>query len=119
VSVIDQGFRTITCNGVGCDKTVTFEPKNAEEVFKELPWTRTLRIVQGGGRNFAYCGDSCELTGIEAGVHNPPEEKKIVEIPSQGAATTAIQMAAAAARKAEESTRKIKSGEGGQIQISQ
>jgi hypothetical protein len=119
MSVIDATYRTMTCNGVGCTNSVTFDIKNAEETFKATPWLRTFRIVQANGRNFFYCGDLCEISGIEAEVHNPPEEKKIVELPSVGSATSAIQAAAAAARAAEESTRKIKSGEGGQIQISQ
>ena len=119
MSVIDATFRTMTCNGVGCKNTVTFDTKDAEQTFKGTPWLRSFRIVAAQGRNFFYCNDVCELSGVEAGVHNPPEEKKIVELPSVGSATTAIQQAAAAARAAEESTRKIKSGEGGQIQISQ
>ena len=119
MSIVDTGFRTVTCNGNTCTRTITFEPKNAEQVAKDNPWLRNLRIVQAQGRNFAYCSSECECSGIETGLHDAPEEKKIVELPSAGSAAAAIQMAAAAARAAEESTRKIKSGEGGQIQISQ
>jgi hypothetical protein len=119
VAIIDVTFRSITCNGDGCEKTVTFEPKEAEATAKEHVWLRNLRIVQAAGRNFTYCSDECLLTGVEAGVFNPPEEKKIVQLPGHASATSAIQAAAAAARAAEDSTRRIKSGEGGQIQISQ
>jgi len=119
MSIIDVGYRTVTCNGAGCKNTVTFEPKNAPDVAKEQVWLKSLRIVQANGQNFCYCSDQCELTGIESGLHNPPEEKKIVAVPTGAQATTAIQAAAAAAKAAEASTRALKSGEGGQIQIAQ
>jgi hypothetical protein len=119
VAIIDVAYRSITCNGTDCVRTITFEPKEAETTAKENPWLRNLRIVQAAGRNFTYCSDECMLTGIESGVFNPVEEKKIVQIPGTASATSAIQAAAAAARAAEESTRRIKSGEGGQVQISQ
>ena len=117
MSIIDVGYRTVSCNS--CDKTVTFEPKNAPEIAKEHVWLKALRIVQANGQNYAYCSDVCELKGIENGLHNPPEEKKIVAVPTGAQATTAIQAAAAAAKAAEASTRALKSGEGGQIQIAQ
>lgn len=118
MSIIDIGYRTVTCNGTGCKNTVTFEPKNAPEIAKEHVWLKNLRIVQANGQNFAYCSSVCELSGIEAGLHDAPEEKKIVAVPSGAQATTAIQAAAAAAKAAEHATRQLKSGEGGQIQIS-
>lgn len=117
MSIIDVGYRTVTCNGKGCDKTITFEPKNAPDVAKENVWLKNLRIVQANGQNFSYCSSICEMTGIEAGLHDAPEEKKIVAVPTGAQATTAIQAAAAAAKAAEQATRQLKSGEGGQIQI--
>ena len=117
MSIIDVGYRTVTCNGTGCKNTITFEPKNAPEIAKEQVWLKSLRIVQANGQNFCYCSDQCELTGVAAGLHNPPEEKKIVAVPTGAQATTAIQAAAQAAKAAEQATRQLKSGEGGQSQI--
>lgn len=119
MAIIDVGYRSVTCNGTGCKNTVTFEPKNAPDVAKEHVWLKNLRIVQANGQNFCYCSDTCELTAIESGAHNPPEEKKIISMPSGTQATTAIQAAAAAAKAAEQATRQLKSGEGGTIQIPQ
>jgi hypothetical protein len=119
MSIIDVAYRTVTCNGTDCKNTITFEPKNAPEIAKENPWLKNLRIVQANGQNYTYCSDSCELTGVAAGFHNLPEEKKIVAVPNVGQATSAIQAAAAAAKQAEQANRALKTGEGGTIQIHQ
>ena len=44
MSIIDVGYRTVTCNGTGCKNTITFEPKNAPEIAKEQVWLKSLRI---------------------------------------------------------------------------
>lgn len=109
MSVIRQAFTTITCNGVGCANTVTFEDSKQQEVANETPWMRTIRVVQTGqGRNFVYCSDSCELSNVGAGAHNP-EERKVIAFP-QGA--NAMEMAAAQAKAAENATKSLKEGSG-------
>lgn len=110
MSIVDNSYRTVTCNG--CDKTVTFPTQNeaaVKEVLDANPWMKTLRVVQqiAGGRNFAYCSDACELAGVASGAHNPEEPKKIIGTP---AGAGQIAAAAAAAREAEKATKAMKEG---------
>lgn len=110
MSVVDNTYRTITCNGPECDKTVTFEPKDAEKTVKENPWLDNARLVNrlADGRVYAYCSDTCEVKAVTAGAHNK-EEKKVVEMPT-GSAREAILRAAQAAKAAEEGSRALKEG---------
>jgi hypothetical protein len=117
MSIQDSMYRTVSCNGPNCDKTVTFEQRQdnqgAVAATEANPWLKTIRIVQASGRNFVYCSDACELANIGLGAHNPEERKQIV-LP-QGA--NAMAQAAAAAKAAEDATEKLKSGQGGPIQV--
>ncbi len=110
MSVVDNTYRTITCNGPECNKTVTYDPKDAEKTVKENPWLENTRLVNRlvDGRIFAYCSDTCEVKAVTAGVHNK-EEKKVVEMPS-GSAREAILRAAQAAKATEEGVKALKEG---------
>lgn len=114
MSIIDSQFRTVTCNGPQCTKTVTFniqekDKAKAEAVMADNPWLKTMRIVQAHGENFVYCSDECEVNNVAQGLHNPPEERKIVSI--DGGGNMQIRQAAAEAAAAAEAERAIKAGE--------
>jgi hypothetical protein len=71
-------FRTIKCDGPGCDKEVEIELGDVEGIQK-IDWLLTVRVVQcGDNRALAYCSDVCEVKGITAGQHNVKEKSKIV-----------------------------------------
>lgn len=110
---MDNVFRTISCDGPGCEKTVTFNQKDPEEIKKsheDNPWLNTSRVIQtGDGRTFIYHDDVCEVQGVASGKHNPPEQKKILEIPT--GADYAIKSAAAAAAQKAFAEKAIKAGE--------
>jgi hypothetical protein len=109
MSIIQTSYKTISCNGPNCDKTVTFEAGKEQEVANETLWFKTIRLVQTAqGRNLCYCSDQCELENIAAGAHNPEERKKIA-LP-EGA--NAIDVAARQAQEAEKATKALKSGAG-------
>lgn len=114
MAILDQQFRTITCDT--CGKTVTFDPKNAQQTVADNPWLNSARVVQnlGDGRNFCYCSDECTVVGVGQGNHNPVEKKKIVEAPG---GEQAIKMAALAAQAAEEATKAIKDGKSTKLQV--
>jgi hypothetical protein len=118
MAIIDNVFRTVTCDGPSCKKTVTFEQKQDQSGVKEAmekePWIKTCRVTQqvSGGRNFVYCSDTCELEGVASGKHNP-EERKVIVAP-QGA--NALQLAAAQAAAAEAATKALKEGAGVTLQ---
>ena len=115
MAILDATFRTVTCNGPNCTKTVTFEHSQSGEgvrtALEENAWLKTTRITQplAGGRNFVYCSDECEIAGAGSGAHNPEEPKKIITAPGN-AGIAAIQQAAANAKAAEEATKALKSG---------
>ncbi len=107
MSIIQQTIKTVTCNGVECKNTVTFEAGSEQAVSEEKAWFKTLRMVQTAqGRNFVYCSDACEISNVATGAHNPEERKNII-VP-EGANTMAH--AAAQAKTAEEATRALKAG---------
>ena len=111
MSIVQTVYKSISCNGINCPNTVTFEEKEGamQRVANDTPWFKTLRMVQNAaGRNFCYCSDSCELEGVASGAHNPEERKSIV-LP-HGA--NSQEMAAAQARQAEEATKAMKKGSG-------
>lgn len=107
MSIVDVQIRTVTCNAEGCNKTVTFDQKDAQSAFENNPWLKTLRIVQTAqGRNFCYCSDEHEISSVAAGFHNPEEPKKVIAVPQAGA----IAQAAAAAKAQEDANKALKSG---------
>ena len=125
MAIVDAVFRTVTCNGVGCTNTATYEnPQDragqaqaGAKAAEEHPWLKTARMMQtSDGRPFFYCSDLCEISGIEAGNHNPIEKPK-VEIPTTGAQAQ-IAAAAAAAKRIEETAKAIKEGKPATIQLS-
>lgn len=110
MGIIDIGFRTITCNGPKCDKTITIPAEDVKTAVSENPWLQGLRVLQtGDGRNFTYCCDLCEIDGVSTGQHNLPEQKKIVNVEA-GAANLALKQAAAAVAAQKESDRALKAG---------
>jgi hypothetical protein len=115
LSIVDAQIRTVSCNS--CDKTITFDVKDPK-VQQDNPWLNGVRVVQviGSGRNFAYCSDQCEIAAVAAGEHNPPEQKKIVEV-ADGQSSAAILMAANAAKAAESATKAIKDGKPAKLQV--
>jgi hypothetical protein len=106
-------IRTVTCDGPGCDKTITFEmgsretgvPKETEALLTapENAWMNTtLRTVTTpDGRQLIFHDDVCEVNSVATGNHNKPEPKKVIQMPSSAAAVEQIRKAAveAAARK--------------------
>jgi hypothetical protein len=110
MGIVDTGFRTISCNGPNCKKTVTFALAQEKQTF-DLPenvWLKSMRMVQTlDARKFVYCGDVCEAEAIATGVHNLPEPKRIID----NVATSAqVQAAADAAKAQEAATQAIKAG---------
>jgi hypothetical protein len=107
MSVVDQSFRTITCNGAGCEKTTTFNQTDSKLAEEQNPWLKNCRMVQVPGRAaFVYCSDSCEVSGVTTGQHNPVDAKPSI-VPGN---TASIQAAAAAAALSEQATKSIKAG---------
>jgi hypothetical protein len=118
MAIIDQTFRTISCNGPGCDKKVTFnqtDKAESEKVIVDNPWLKTARFVQAAGQNFVYCSDPCEVSAVAEGVHNP-QEKNIIATPS-GDSQAAIREAAAQAALKAETDRALRNGESVKIQV--
>lgn len=116
MGIIDSNIRTISCDGPGCDKQVTYDRKNEKTTF-ELPeniWLRATRVVQtADGRNLVACSDVCEVKSVETGTHNIPEPPKIVTAANPAAIALAAQ-AAANARQADEA---IRTGQPTKVQL--
>ena len=110
MSIVDAQIRSISCNGPKCDKTVTFDVKNHEQVSKDNPWLSTGRNVGTVfGATFFYCSDTCEMENTAAGAHNPPVPKNVVDI-SEAGGQNAIRLAAEAAKRTEQATKDLKDG---------
>jgi hypothetical protein len=107
MSIIQQTFKTVTCNGPECKNTATFEAGSEQAVAEEKPWFKTLRMVQTAqGRNYVYCSDACEIANVAVGLHNPEERKNII-VP-EGA--NAMAQAEQQAKIAEAAARAMKAG---------
>ena len=116
MSIIDSAFRTISCDGPGCLKSVLYDRKDEKVTFEapENIWLKTTRVVQtADGRNFTYCSDICEVKGAETGKHNIPEAPKIIQ-PTNPAA---IAMAAQAAANARLADQQIRDGQPAKVQL--
>lgn len=120
MAILDQGFRTVKCDNPKCDKAITFEHEAAQQTLTDPAnaWLKPVRIVKllfGGQQapTHVYCSDVCEIEGIKAGLHNPPEQKKLIE----AANPAAIMAAAKAAELAKQSDDRLKSGRGGPVLI--
>lgn len=78
VSDKQSQIRTMKCDAPGCDKEVTFDVLNQEDIAKLPEWLKTGRNVQLGNRaGYFYCGDVCEVKGVTTGQHNIPEPTKV------------------------------------------
>ena len=108
-------YRTVTCDGLSCKNTVTFEQRQDNrgivDAMEAHPWIKAVREIQASGRGFLYCSDACELESVAAGNHNPVERKTIV-LP-EGA--NALQAAEAQAKLQEAAEKAMKSGTGIQV----
>ena len=113
MSIVVTAYRTVTCNGPECQKSVTFEQneKAQAETFakEENAWLKSFRIVKTpDGRELGYCGDVCEANAIKTGAHNLPEPKRIIA----GVANAAqVEQAAAAAKAAEAANTALRTGQ--------
>lgn len=118
MSIVQQVFKTITCNGPSCKNTVTYDAQQQgaeQQMAQDTPWLKTLRLLQTSqGRNFAYCSDACEIENVATGAHNPETRKTIILPTGANAAEIAAQQAA----NAEAATKALKSGEGVTLQRS-
>lgn len=107
----------VKCDRPGCPSEAKYDALNKESVATvkvENPWIQSIRIVKAqDGREFLYCSDICEIEQIKTGVHNPPEQKRIIEAGSQAA----VQAAAAAADAARQSDVNLKAGTGGPVLV--
>lgn len=104
---------TVKCDGVGCDKQVTFPEQNAQQIINDNPWFRSIRVViTGDNRNLLYCSDVCEVSGLTAGTHVIPEQPLVVE-----GNEAAVLEAAARAQAQRQNTETLQSGRGGNIVI--
>jgi hypothetical protein len=112
MSIVQQTFKTISCNGPSCTKTVTYDAQQQDaeqQMAQDTPWIKNLRLVHNAqGRNFCYCSDECEIASIAEGNHNP-EVRKTIVLPT---GANAPQLAAAQAAAAEKATKALKDGAG-------
>lgn len=107
----------VKCDRPGCPSEAKYDALNKEAVSTvkvENPWIQSIRIVKAqDGREFLYCSDICEIEQIKSGVHNPPEQKRIIEA-SSPAAVAAAKAAADASRASDQN---LKAGTGGPILV--
>ena len=110
MSTIINSFVTVTCDGDGCPKTITFPQtqEGEQEAIQNNPWLSSLRFVQTtDGRKYSYCSDECEAKGLGTGKHNKLE-KRIVSV----GGPNAIEMAAQAAARAQKANEALHQGSG-------
>jgi hypothetical protein len=119
MGVINQAFRTVTCDGPICENTVTFDATTngiPVEVMDANPWLKTNRVIQrADGKMFSYCSDTCEVNNVATGEHNSPEPQSVAPV-SGGAA--AIAAAAAAARQRQQADKAIREGQPAKVHLS-
>lgn len=118
MGLVNTVYSTITCEGPGCEKTITFLASEEQQVLSkpENAWvTKTARVVtnlmpapgQQKPQAHLYCSDVCTIKAAETGVLNVPEPKRIVSEPASAAA---VAQAAAAAKQAEAATAALRAG---------
>lgn len=107
----------VKCDRPGCPSEAKYNALDKESVAavkRDNPWIQSIRTVTAqDGRRFLYCGDICEIEQIKSGVHNPPEQKRIIDAGSDAA----VQAAKAAADAARQSDINLKSGTGGPVLV--
>lgn len=107
----DEQFRTIKCDGPGCDKEVRFDLKDIKAI-QAIDWLKGVRVVQtGDNRAFSYCSDVCEVKGVTTSAHNLKEK---VEPPTVIPAASDADVKAAAIQAAGDAaaTEALKTGQG-------
>lgn len=116
MGVVNTAIRTVTCNQ--CNTSATFEVHQqgvAKETLTQYPWLTIGRIIgTPDGRQYFYCSDKCEIEAAATGVHNPVEQKKIIDAPANA---QAIAQAAASAKAAEEANKAIRAGAPAQVTL--
>lgn len=116
MGVIQATIRTVKCDK--CEITTTFEVTErgvAQEIVDANPWLSTGRLINTtDGRVYFYCSDKCEVEGTASGLHNKPEPKKIIDSPANN---QAVAVAAAIAAQRDASTKALKEGTGGKVQL--
>jgi threonine synthase len=116
--VINTVYNTVTCEGLGCTKTVTFlaQDEQVELAKPENAWVlktarNVVNLIAAPGQQkpvpHLYCSDECEVKATATGIHNVPEPKQIV---SEPASAQAVAAAAAAAKRAEQATAALRAG---------
>lgn len=111
MSTVQSVFITVSCDGKGCDKSVTFaaNPQGEKEAQDANPWLLTHRAIQTADKRvLTYCGDECEIKAAGDGAHNKLEQKHIIT----DANNSQVNLAAQAAKLAAEATAKMKEGAG-------
>jgi hypothetical protein len=114
MAITDKALRTLACNNLECNKSITFDRAEEKQTFDNPAniWLKSIRLIQTvDQRSFLYCSDVCEIMGTKSGQHNLPEPKKIIE----DANPAAVQAAAAAADAAVKSNENLKTGTGGPV----
>jgi len=110
----DEQFRTIQCDGPGCDKKVRFDLKDHEAI-KAIDWLKGVRVVQtGDNRAFAYCSDVCEVKAVTTRVHNLKEKPTVIATANEGD----VKAAAAQVEAEAQATEAIKNGEEARVTLS-
>jgi hypothetical protein len=124
MGIVNANFVTLTCNGPECNKTVTFEAQQQQQVFakEENAWVRSARVIsrllpepgQQQPVSFLFCSDECDIKHAATGARNLPEPKRIIE----GVANSAqVQAAAEAAKRAEQATADLKAGKPATVRV--
>lgn len=108
MSEIVTSYVTVSCDGSGCDKTITFlhTQESAKQAFADNVWLNATRTVKTmDGRTFIYCSDECEAKGVGTGAHN----KQVIVQPQS---PNAAELEAQAAARAAQATKALKTGQG-------
>lgn len=108
MSTVQTVFITVSCDGPGCDKSVTFPgtEQGQAEATQDSPWMNSLRIVQTPDkRQLGYCSDECEAKAVGTGSHNKIEKRLI-----SGASQQQVDLAARAAEHARQANQALRQG---------
>jgi hypothetical protein len=114
MSTTQSAFITITCDGPGCEKSVTFAAtqQGQGEAINDNPWMNSLRsVLLPDERRFSYCSDECEVKSTSLGKHNKVERTLVTPSGNQAQ----IEMLAKAAAQAKLAEEAMKKGQGIQI----
>jgi hypothetical protein len=107
LSTVQTTFLTVSCDGPGCTKSVTFPgtEQGQLEAMRDAPWLNSLRIVQTSDkRQLGYCSDECEANAVGNGSHNKLEKRIITATGQQ------VDLAARAAEQARQTNAALHQG---------